>query len=400
MLKTEEWMDIRVLHREGHSIKQIARLTERSRNTIRRVLREAGPTKRRPSRLASKLDPFKGYAKQRFENTGLTASRIFEELVPMGYTGSLSIVRRYVHGLRGPKTKLTVRFETPPGKQAQADWAYCGRFEHPEGGLVPVYAFLMVLGFSRMLFVEFTSSMKLPELIRCHLSAFRFFGGLPLEVLYDNMRQVRSGPGEWHPLFLDFARHHGFAPRTHRVRRPRTKGKVERMVRYVKESFLAGQTFLGLSDLNARAQSWLASTANARKHATTGERPMDLWPKEGLVSLSLAPPYRLAFPSPRTASWEGWVLFERSRYSIPPDYAGKVVLVERQGPKIVIRAGDVIVAEHPVAPRAGLQMADPEHVRALWRQSLHRLREPLPSWRVRFDQPVERAPLTVFEEAP
>jgi transposase len=190
-------MDIRTLHREGHSIKEIARQTGHSRNTVRRVLREAGPRGFKKPERHSCLDTFKPYLKERFQSCGLSAVRLLPEIQAMGYSGSITTLRRYLHILRPEQErqkKLTVRFETPPGKQAQVDWGYCGRFVDAQGNLVPVYVFVMVLGFSRMLYVEFTSSMKLPALIRCHLSAFEFFGGWTHEILYDNMKQVRLRP--------------------------------------------------------------------------------------------------------------------------------------------------------------------------------------------------------------
>ena len=147
-------MDIRTLHREGHSIKEIARQTGRSRNTVRRVLREAGPSAFHKPERSSCLDNFKVYLRERFETSGLSAVRLLPEIQAMGYTGSLCTLRRYLHTLRPEQErlkKLTVRFETPPGKQAQADWAYCGRFPDAAGQIVPVYAFVMVLSFSRML---------------------------------------------------------------------------------------------------------------------------------------------------------------------------------------------------------------------------------------------------------
>jgi transposase len=265
-------MDIKALRKEGHSIKAISRLTGYSRNTVRRVLREPGPTGYQTPKRTSCLDAFKRYVKERYEATALSAVRLLEEIKPMGYTGSLRTLRRYVATLKPEQTRLrrvSVRFETPPGKQGQVDWAYCGRFPDGEGRLVPVYAFVMVLGFSRMLYVEFTSSMKLPWLIRCHLNAFDFFGGWPSEILYDNMKQVRIGPGELNPLFVDFSRHYDIAIKTHRPRRPRTKGKVERMVQYVKENFLNGRSFADFDDLNAQARHWLQHTANVRIHATS-----------------------------------------------------------------------------------------------------------------------------------
>lgn len=162
-------MDIRSLRKEGHSIKAIARMTGRSRNTIRRVLRDAEFTGFREPQRHSCLDSFKDYLCRRYEECGLSAVRLLPEIQAMGYTGSIATLRRYLHSLKPEQErmrKLTVRFETPPGKQAQAAWAYCG--PDPAGHIFPVYVFVMVLGFSRMLYIEFTSSMKLPALIRCH----------------------------------------------------------------------------------------------------------------------------------------------------------------------------------------------------------------------------------------
>ena len=255
-----------------------------------------------------------------------------------------------------------MRFESPPGKQAQADWAYCGRFTDPDGKPYPVYAFVIVLGFSRMLYVEFTRSMHVSELIRCHKNAFAFFGGWPQEILYDNMKQVRLNVETLQPQFADFARHYNIAIKTHRVRRPRTKGKVERMVHYVKDAFLNGLSFHGLDDLNTQARHWLAHTANVRLHATTNERPVDLWPREGLSALASVAPYPVLDLLPRKAGFDGFVRFQGSRYSLPPEHAGKPVLIGHSEHRVVIRVADMIVAEHAPATRSGSCIADPTHL--------------------------------------
>lgn len=314
-------MDIRSLHKEGNSIKNIARTTGYSRNTVRKVLRESPKEFRKPER-PSLLDPYQEYLRKRWEECALSAVRLLPEIRAMGYQGSVITLRRYLHTLKPERErlrKLTVRYETPPGKQAQADWAYCGRFHDPDGKPYAVYAFVFVLSFSRMLFVEFTDSMKLATLIRCHLHAFEFLGGWTREILYDNMKQVRLQPGEWQPGFQDFAQHYGITVRTHRVRRPRTKGKVERMVHYVKDAFLNGRSFTDLADLNAQARHWLTHIANARVHATTEKRPLDLWPQEGLTAIGSMAPYQFCELTPRQAGFDGFVRFEKSRYSLPPE---------------------------------------------------------------------------------
>ena len=403
MLKPEEWMDIGLLHREGHSIKAIARMTGRSRNTIRKVIGQKLPQRTPPRRRSSKLDPYKEYVKKRYEECALSAVRILGEIRPMGYGGSVIVLRRYLRSLKPQReraAKLTVRYETPPGKQGQADWAYCGRFADAAGKLISVYAFVMVLSFSRMLFVRFTTSMKLGELIRCHLEAFAFFGGWPEQILYDNMKQVRLGADQWNPLFLDFAQHYGLVPKTHRIRRPRTKGKVERMVDYVKDNFLNGRSFDGIDDLNAQASHWSDTTANVRVHATTREQPAVLWRQEQLTPLGSIAPYQLVEFVPRKADWESYVHFDRRRYSVPPEYAGRPVLVGRRGEQIIVRSGDCVVAEHRLGARAGDCVADPEHVAALWKLSLGRTASQIvPQWDVRPAPSVEARSLHVYEDA-
>lgn len=400
MLKSEDWMDIHALRREGHSIKALARLTGWSRNTVRRQLRQAAPAAYRTPPRPSRLDPYKPYLAQRLGECSLSAVRLLAEIRPMGYAGSIDVLRRYLHGLRGERratSRLTVRFETPPGKQAQVDWAFCGRFPAPSGAVVSVYAFVMVLGFSRMLYVEFTTSMRLAVLLACHLNAFGFFGGVPLEVLYDNMKQVKLREGQLHPLLLDFARHYGFAVRTHRVRRPRTKGKVERAVYFLEDNFLAGRSFADLEDLDLQGRHWLAEV-NARTHGTTGQRPVDLWAQEGLTPFVSFAPYRVVEPLERKVDFEGFVRVDRSRYSVPPELAGKTVVVTSTEHRIVVRSGDLIVAEHPVAPHRGACIADPKHLAELWRLSVARTQAPPPSWRLRFDHAVATTPLAVYQE--
>jgi hypothetical protein len=249
-----------------------------------------------------------------------------------------------------------------------------------------------------MLYVEFTSSMKLPALIRCHLNAFEFFGGWTHEILYDNMKQVRLNQEELNPLFVDFAQHYGFAIKTHRVRRPRTKGKVERMVYYVKDGFLNGRSFSDMTELNAQAHHWLTYTANTRVHATTGQRPRDLWSRESLTALNRVPPYQLCELVPRQAGFDGFVRFQKGRYSLPPEYAGQKVLIGRQQHRIIIRAQDMIVAEHASAQKAGETIADPAHLEAMWKLSLKHTHTPPPRWQLTFHQQVETTPLAAYQE--
>lgn len=397
-------MDIKELEQQGHSIRSISRETGYSRNTIRRVVRGEHPGERDPVHRRSKLDPYRDYLKERYEAHGLSAVRLMAEIEPMGYTGSIATVRRYLRTLRGEdrrKHKVTVRFETPPGHQAQADWGHCGRFEMPDGRTVSVYVFVMVLGYSRQLFVHFTTSMKMASLIDAHQKAFDYFGGWPAQILYDNMKQVRLSRARWNEQFLDFAEHYGFTPKTHRPYRPRTKGKVERAVDYVKDNFLRGRTFEGLQDLNAQGMHWLEHTANVRVHATTKARPVDLFEKEQptLTTVSSVPAYRHLSPVHRTVSWESLVHFEGSRYSVPPAFAGQTVQVHAEHGTVLVRCGDTAIAEHQQAMRAGQSIMDKDHLAELWKLTEQQTRAPeRPSWNLQWTGSVQEVPLRVFDE--
>ncbi len=403
MLTEDKWMDIKILHKEGHSIRQIAQRTGHSRNTIRRMLRQSKPEPFKSPKKTSKLDEFKGYIQQRFEACGLSAVRLLKEIQAQGYTGSVQTLRRFMASLTAPAQaakKLTVRYETPPGQQAQVDWAYCGKFADAAGKLIPIYAFVMVLSFSRMLFVRFTTSMRLPVLIECHQRGFDFFGGWPSTILYDNMKQVRISRSQWNPQFLDFVQHYGIAAKTHRPYRPQTKGKVERSVSYLEGNFLRGRTFEDEADLNAQALHWCQNTANVRVHGTTRARPIDLWPKEVLTAVTSIAPYRMAQPVVRQVDREAMVTFGKSRYSVPPEHTQKRVQVEAVKGNIIIRCQDLIIAEHPVATREHSSVVAPDHAAALWKSSLEQTTAPPPPpWNIRFSQEVVTRPLASYEEA-
>lgn len=366
MLSRDQTMDILFLHKQGHSIRRIAHDTGHSRNTVRRILREGAPRPFHTPSRPSKLDPFKDYLRQRFEEHGLSGVRLTQEIRKMGFSGSERLVRRFLATLRvRMPSHLTTRFETPPGEQAQADWAEAGRYQLPDGSCVRVFFFVMVLGFSRALYIEFTRSMRLESLIRCHQNAFAYFGGWPAKILYDNMRQVIVRPGLINPRFRDFADYHGFEPKAHRPYRPRTKGKVERMVSYVKDNFLAGRSFPSLEDLNAQGRSWLDTTANLRIHATTGARPVDLLEEERphLTALGAIAPYQIIHSVQRTVDAEALVRFDNVRYSVPAFHAGARVAIEAAGGTIRIRTGNLILAEHPRCLIRDARVEDPLHVK-------------------------------------
>jgi transposase len=187
----------------------------------------------------------------------------------------------------------------------QVDWAVIRR------GADPLSVFVAVLGYSRMAYVQFVTDERLETLIACHEAAFTFFGGTPLEVLYDNMRTVvigrdAYGPGKHRlqPGFRDFAHHHGFLPRLCRPYRAQTKGKVERFIRYLRQSFWVPLDSrlrpLGIkvdtATANIEVRKWLRDTANVRLHGTTERVPVELFAEELRSFLPLAGPWQGEVP--------------------------------------------------------------------------------------------------------
>jgi len=249
-----------------------------------------------------------------------------------------------------------------------------------------------------MLYVEFTLHMRLEQLIRCHQNAFDYFGGWTHSILYDNMAQVRLPSGGLNPLMLDFLSHYGIRLKTHRPYRPRTKGKVERSVGYLKDNFLKARTFADLADLQTQGFAWQEEVANRRVHATTKQRPIDLFERECLIPKAAAPKYRLTNRRERKVSVEGFVHIGGSRYSVPPAVVGQKVMVEVGEQRVVVRFGEVIIAEHNRARTSGECVVSAAHVAEMWKVSLHRQRIPPRSSEQLLFQAVQSTPLAVYEE--
>ena len=245
-----------------------------------------GYTPRPP--VAHKLDTYKAIIDARLEAfPKLSAKRLFDEVCAAGYSGSYSRVNDYVRATRPREpVEAPVRFETPAGRQGQVDF---GTFTLPWGRR---HALVIVLGYSRLLWLRFYPRQTMAVLTEALESAFGRFGGVPAELLFDQMRAVvlsddRAGGGALvlNAEFLRFAAHWGFVPRSCRPYRARTKGKVERPIRYIRESFFYGRSFVNDDDLNEQAVGWLKGTANLRRHATTGERPVDRFERDERAAL-------------------------------------------------------------------------------------------------------------------
>lgn len=335
MLTYDTWAQIRALHTQGHSIRQIARGLDLARNTVREALRREGAPRYGP-RLArpSVVDPHRAYLTERAPLIGYNAWRLYLELQARGYSGKYEVVKRAVRPLRAAVQQAavaTVRFETPPGVQWQADWSTVRVMLGP--ALRRVSVFTMVSGYSRRLYAELTEDQTLPTLLACHEHAFDWFEGLPAEILYDNPKTIvlaRDAAGthiDWNPRFWDFARYYGLRSRLCRVYRARTKGKVEATIKYVKRSFLLGEPFTSLPAANEALWIWLRTVADQRVHGTLHQRPADRWPADGaaLRPRGAHPRYALPLTWRRQVAVDGLVTVETNRYSVPVQHIGQEV---------------------------------------------------------------------------
>jgi transposase len=268
--------------------------------------RDVDPSGLRYARRPTQLDPYHPLIRQRLETyPELTAVRLFEEVRAAGYPGSLTQLKVFVRQVRPvPPPEAVIRFETPPGLQGQVDFA---EVRLPWGKRV---ALMFVLGYSRLLWVQFYPRQTMRTLMTGLEAAFVGCGGVPRELLFDQLKAViledrrpLGGHVLENPEFLRFAAHWGFRIRACRPYRAQTKGKVERPIRYVRQGFLYGRAFAGDADLNAQALHWLATVANVRKHGTTEEQPAVRFARDerALLQPLAARPYRSLVLLPDTA---------------------------------------------------------------------------------------------------
>ena len=305
---TTEAPEIRRLFRTGAYTKsELASMFHCHPQTIANVLkREEGRDIYRRANHPDKLiiSPYRDIIRRLLKNGDMTSSSIHEHLKGMGASLSYSTVCKEVRQIKKELDLSVIRFETSPGQQAQADWANFPEITTDINGIErPVYAFFLVLGFSRMKYVEFVTDMTTKTLIRSIENALSYVGGVPKEILFDNMPQVvnrcinprKSGKlkRELVPEFTAFADYYGFDIVLARIRRPQEKGKVERFVGHFKNSFLpllGHKTGHDLQHLNRMAKEW-CDDANHRIHGTTGKRPALLLHEENLRELPRTPYY-------------------------------------------------------------------------------------------------------------
>ena len=286
---------------------------------------------------------------------GLTGRRLLRELREHGYEGGYTTVTDVLRELRpAPLQAFEVRFETPPGDQAQVDFAqFQVQFTDEPAVTRVVWLFSFVLGFSRLIWARFVLHQDMQTVLRCHIAAFEAIGGIPHEILYDRMKTAvlgeTGGSIVYNRALIDFARHYGFQPKACRPYRAKTKGKVERPYRYIREDFFLARSFRNLDDLNAQLRHWLEMVANPRVHATTQRVVNEAFAEEkGHLKMLPLAPFGSVLKLERRVSHEGMVSVGGNLYSVPDATRKRVVEVHTLANEVRIFEDGALIAAHPV----------------------------------------------------
>jgi len=351
MIKRRTIFEIHRLKNLGWSNRRIARELRVGRTTVRKYLENPEQTVSKRTPRPSKLDPYRDLIDQFLEqDPRVKAPVILQRLQQNGFDGKITILRDYLQKVRGQikYREPFIRFESPPGKQMQIDWGHFGSLSYGETKR-KLYALAVIESYSRMSYVEFTHSQKQDALHQCLLNAFKFFGGPPEEIVVDNMlTAVIERQGcliRFNEAFLDFLRVFKIVPVACNVRAPHEKGKIESIIKYLRQNFWPLRSFTDLKDVQAQVIEWLNTVANVRIHQTTGQRPKDRFSK---ITLRALPE---PLPDCRETSQvlvhkDFAVRFDGNAYTTPPWCIGKKLTLKADKTTVTIYYQQKPVATH------------------------------------------------------
>lgn len=384
MISFSQYTEIHFLRaQQGLKINQIAQKMSLNDKTVAKWLACDRYEARRNKGRSGKLDAHKATIRSWLEKHPYSAQQIFQRLIEGGdYKGGYTIVKDYVRKVRPRPPKAYLSLSFAPGENAQVDWGHCGTVAvgNTKRNLS---VFVMVLSYSRYMYIEFTLSQKQEHFLGCHQNAFEYFGGLPQSVMVDNLKSAvlehKAGePPRWNPAYAAFAADYGFKIVACNPRSPQEKGRVENAVGYVKKNFLAGRSLRDFAHIAPVARRWLDQTANRRIHRATGKTPYELWEQEKaqLLTLPVNPPSPASILRQRATSTFR-LNIDTNRYSVPAEYAGHSLDVHLYAEAILIYHEGQFIAEHRRDYSRHEDHENPDHARALLaqRQSARRHKE-------------------------
>lgn len=351
MIGYERYCQIKAAAAAGKNVTQIAAELDLHRETVAAWLArgryERSRGAQRPRR--SKLDPYRAGIARLLAGYPLTATQVWHKLKEQGYDGGYSILKDYIRRIRPRSTEAFLTLKFAPGQCAQVDWGSCGAVE-VDGTRRALSFFVLVLAYSRWLYVEFTLGQSQEWFLGCHQRAFESLGAVPQEIWVDNCKTavISHVPGTepiYNAQYLDFARHYGFRIKACGPGHPQSKGIVENAVAYVKKSFLAGRQITRFDELGPAVNLWLKNIANVREHGETKTRPADRVREERTHLLPLHPqPYAAVQTRTVRASRRCRVTVETNRYSVPARYAGALLTAQLSSDLVRIYAATTLVA--------------------------------------------------------
>jgi len=373
MIDYDTYSRIKQYQQEGLKACQIAQKLDLDTRTVESWLDESQYRQRKQSESSSKLDPYKDDIVSLLEKHPYTATQIYQRLQEDGYEGSYSLVKQYVRKVR-PKRKpafLTLAFA--PGESAQVDW---GIYKTIEVGTTrrKLNFFVMVLCHSRMMYVEFSLAQSMEHFLGCHQHAFEFFGGVPENIMIDNLKtgvlQRRMGQDiVFNPKYLDFAHHYGFNIKACGVRKGNEKGRVENAVGYVKKNFLNGLELTRFDALNPAVKSWMDTIANVRIHGETHKKPVDCLPEDLAVMRPVNPnTYDIARIESARSTKLFRISLDSNRYSVPAEYASQPLTLKIYPQRLCIYQQEKLIARHVRCFDRNQDIEDPDHPRELLKQ--------------------------------
>jgi transposase len=357
---------------EGLTAPQIAGELAIDVRTVRKWLDAAFRPKKITPR-PSKLDPFKSDIVRMLETHPYTATQIFQRICEEGFDGGYSIVKRYVRKVRPPKSPAFLKLSFAPGECAQVDWGSYGAVDVGSTRRKLSF-FVMVLCYSRIMYVEFTVSQTMEHFLGCHQNSFDFFGSVPKKIMVDNLKSavLRRIVGQTPVLnlkYLDFANHYGFSIAPCNIGKGNEKGRVENAVGYVKNNFLAGLNIPDFSAIGPAARNWLDAIANVRIHGETRQKPLHLFEKERPFLNPLpVHPFDIATVSQVRASSQFRITIDTNRYSVPAEYAGTRLILKTYPDRLCVYSKDKLIARHVRSYDRYQDFEDPDHPKELLNQ--------------------------------
>ena len=371
MIDFELFSTIRNYHEQkGLSANQIADELGLDPRTVSKWLQEKRFRKRAPIVRPSKLDPFKGAIVRMLEAHNYSAAQILQKIREEGFSGGYTIVKEYVHNVRPKRSQPFLKLAFAPGECAQVDWGSLGTIRTGESTRRLSF-FVMVLCYSRMMYLEFTVSQTMEYWLACHQNAFDAFGSVPGKIMVDNLKsavlkRIVGHAPVFNPKYLDFANHFGFKIVPCGVGKGNEKGRVENGVGYVKKNLLAGLELPQFDAMGNVSRQWLDTIANVRIHGETRRKPVEMFSEEKQSLLPLpAHPYDIGTITQVRASTQFRVTLDSNHYSVPSEYAGANLTLKAYPDRLCIYCGDKLIARHARSYDRNIDFEDPDHPKAL-----------------------------------